>query len=52
MSVVAGTYGTGLRLRKCSDVRDHQSPVDLYVASLQEEDSFVHTTTSTHNVAH
>lgn len=37
MSVVAGCYGTGLRLRKMSVVRDHQSPVDFITDRFQSQ---------------
>lgn len=37
MSVVAGCFGTGLRLRKCSNLRDHQSPVDFITDRFQSQ---------------
>lgn len=37
MAVVAGCFGTGLRLRKCSNLRDHQSPVDFITDRFQSQ---------------
>ena len=37
MSVVAGMFGTGLRMRRCSVERDHQSPVDFITDRFQSQ---------------
>jgi len=37
MAVVAGCFGTGLRLRKCSNLREHQSPVDFITDRFQSQ---------------
>lgn len=36
-SIVAGYFGTGLRLRKCSILRNHQSPVDFITDRYQSQ---------------
>ncbi len=37
MAVVAGFYGTGMRLRKASMIRNHQSPVDFITDRYQSQ---------------
>jgi Na+/proline symporter len=37
MAIVAGYFGTGLRLRKASIIRNHQSPVDFITDRYQSQ---------------
>lgn len=37
MAVVTGYFGTGLRLRKASNIRNHQSPVDFITDRYQSQ---------------